>query len=71
MGLIENDASNNSSIVPCVFVTTVVNTEPLPSNDSGIHIQTHKPIERKFILKLKISYHKINLLVIKCKNVKF
>jgi hypothetical protein len=37
-GHIENDASNNSSIVACVFGTEVTFfTEPLPSNDKGIH----------------------------------
>jgi hypothetical protein len=50
-GHIENDTSNNSSIVACVFVTAVrflpsrclatigfffYRTEPLPSNDKGI-----------------------------------
>jgi hypothetical protein len=55
-GLIEKDASKNSSIVVCVFAVTVTFlpsrylatkggiyfTEPLPSNDNGIHIQAHK-----------------------------
>jgi hypothetical protein len=37
MSHIENDASNNSSILACVFVTDVnVSTEPLPSYDRGI-----------------------------------
>jgi hypothetical protein len=34
---IENDASNNSSIFPCVFVAAVkFFTKPLLSNDKGI-----------------------------------
>jgi hypothetical protein len=34
MDRIENDASNNSCIVACVFVAAVtIFTEPLPSND--------------------------------------
>jgi hypothetical protein len=36
-GHIENDASNNSSIVACVRYRGNVCTEPLPSNDRGIH----------------------------------
>jgi hypothetical protein len=68
-GHIENDASNNSSIVACVFVTAVTFlqsrclatiarflpsrclakigeffTKTLPSNDTGIRIQTHRLI---------------------------
>jgi hypothetical protein len=53
---IENDVSNNYSIVACVFVTTVTflpsrcletiggfyRTEQLPSKDTGIHIQTRR-----------------------------
>jgi hypothetical protein len=35
---IENDVSNNSSIVVCVFVAAVTFTEQLPSNDRWIHI---------------------------------
>jgi hypothetical protein len=34
---IENDASNNCSIVAYVFVAAVVFTEPLRSNAKGIH----------------------------------
>jgi hypothetical protein len=36
MGHIENDASNNSSIVACIRYRCNVSTEPLPSNDRGI-----------------------------------
>jgi hypothetical protein len=32
---IENDASNNSSIVACIHCHGNVSTEPLPSNDTG------------------------------------
>jgi hypothetical protein len=53
MDRIENDVSSNCSIVLCVFVTAVTflpslclptigdfyRTEPLPSNDRGIHTQ--------------------------------
>jgi hypothetical protein len=41
---IENDASNNSSIVACIRYHGNVFTEPFPSNDRGIHIQTHRLI---------------------------
>jgi hypothetical protein len=52
-GHFENDTSINSSIVAYVFVTAVtfppllsndreIFTEPLPSNDRGIYIQTHR-----------------------------
>jgi hypothetical protein len=35
---IDNDASNNYSIIACVFVASVTFlTEPLPSNERGIH----------------------------------
>jgi hypothetical protein len=37
-----NDASNNSPITACIRCRGNVSTEPLPSNDMGIHIQTHK-----------------------------
>jgi hypothetical protein len=38
MDHIEKDASNNSSIVACVFVMMgTLFTEPLPNNDKGIH----------------------------------
>jgi hypothetical protein len=37
---IENETRNNSSVVAYVFVAAVSFTEPLPSNDKGIHIQT-------------------------------
>jgi hypothetical protein len=40
MDLKENDASNNSSIVACIYCCGNVFTELLPSNDRGIHIQT-------------------------------
>jgi hypothetical protein len=55
MGDIENEASNNSSVVACVsrYCGNVyteplpskdrrIFTEPLLSNDMGIHIQTNK-----------------------------
>jgi prolyl-tRNA synthetase len=43
MDRIENDASNSSSIVACLFIAAVnVFTELLPSNDGRIHIQTHR-----------------------------
>jgi hypothetical protein len=32
---VENDASNNSSVVACVRYRGNVSTEPLPSNDKG------------------------------------
>jgi hypothetical protein len=36
-GHIENEVSNNSSIVTCAFIITVnVSTDPLPSNNRGI-----------------------------------
>jgi hypothetical protein len=39
----ENDAPSNYSIVACVFVAAVTYfTEPLPSNDRGIHVQTNR-----------------------------
>jgi hypothetical protein len=38
-GHIENDASNNSSIVACICYRGKVSTEPLPSNDWGIFIE--------------------------------
>jgi hypothetical protein len=41
MDRIENDASNTFSIVVCEFVAAVTFlSEPLPSNDSGIHVKT-------------------------------
>jgi hypothetical protein len=41
MGHIENDASNNSSIVVYVLITAVTFfVEPLPSNDRGTHTDT-------------------------------
>jgi hypothetical protein len=33
---IENDPSNNSSVVPCVRCRGSMFTEPLPSNEMGI-----------------------------------
>jgi hypothetical protein len=55
MDHIENDTASDSSIVACVFVAMVtflpshfptndkgIFTEPLPSNDRGIHVQTHR-----------------------------
>jgi hypothetical protein len=39
---IENDASSNSSIVMCTLCHRNVTNKPLPSNDRGIHMQTHK-----------------------------
>jgi hypothetical protein len=42
---IENNASNISSILACVFLTAVdVFTESLPSNDRGTQVQTHRLI---------------------------
>jgi hypothetical protein len=38
-GHIENDASNNSSIVVCIRYRDNVSIEPLPSNDRGIFIE--------------------------------
>jgi hypothetical protein len=38
----ENDVSNNSSIVACILWRQKLSTEPLPSNDMGIHIQSHR-----------------------------
>jgi hypothetical protein len=35
-GNIENDTSNNSSIVVCIHYRGNVSTEPLPSNNRGI-----------------------------------
>jgi hypothetical protein len=41
MDSMEDNASNNSSIVVCVSVAMVMFfTKPLPSNDNCIHIQT-------------------------------
>jgi hypothetical protein len=40
--------SNNSSIVACVFVTGAKFYELLPSNNRGIHIQTHRLEEGNF-----------------------
>jgi hypothetical protein len=42
MDRIENDASNNTSIVACNLCRGNVFTEPLPSNGGGMHIQTHR-----------------------------
>jgi hypothetical protein len=36
IGHIENDASNNSSIVACICYSGNISTEPLPSNNRGI-----------------------------------
>jgi hypothetical protein len=58
MNCIENDASNNSSILACTRIscrTELVTqplpsnyrgnfTEPLPSSDTGIHMETHTMI---------------------------
>jgi hypothetical protein len=41
MGHIENDASNNSSIA-CIRYRGEVSTEPMPSNDGGIHTHTQQ-----------------------------
>jgi hypothetical protein len=41
----ESDASNNS-IVACIRYRGAVFTEPLPSNDRGIHIQTYRHTDR-------------------------
>jgi hypothetical protein len=63
-GHIENNASNNSSIVAPVFVNAVtflpshclatiggIFTEPLPSNDRGIHIQTQRLMRGMFLMR--------------------
>jgi hypothetical protein len=42
MDLIEKDASNISYIVACIRCRGNAFTEPLPSNDKGIHIETHR-----------------------------
>jgi hypothetical protein len=45
MDRIENDPSNNSSIVACVRYRGGLLAEPLPSNDmGGIHIQTQTDV---------------------------
>jgi hypothetical protein len=52
MGHIENDASNNSSIV-FVFVTgSNISTEPLPSNDKGIFIEPLSSNDRGIFIEL-------------------
>jgi hypothetical protein len=45
MDCIENDASNNYSIVARVFVAMVMFfTEPFHSNNREIHVQSHRPM---------------------------
>jgi hypothetical protein len=44
MERMEDHASNNSSIVAYIFVASF--TEPFPSNDKGIQIQTQRLMER-------------------------
>jgi hypothetical protein len=42
MDHVENDATNNSSIIVCVFVAVQkVSAKPLPSKHEGIYIQIH------------------------------
>jgi hypothetical protein len=48
MGRLENDASNNSSIVTCTRCRSNVFTESLPSNHRRIHIQTHRLKEEMY-----------------------
>jgi hypothetical protein len=42
MDHIENNASNDSSVVACVFIAVVnIFTDLLASNDGRIHVETH------------------------------